>query len=146
MRKILFLAIVSTIALGSCSRDNDEENLSTTIVGIWKPSMEKVISGSNGKLISTDNFTPCYKKTTFNFKADNTMVSNIYEEASGGICTNLGNDTTSYSYNYSAKKMIIEGEEYEVISHTQNEFQLVSDYDDRNGDGVEDTIILVLTR
>lgn len=145
MKKFLFLAVVSTIALGSCSKDDNEENLSTTIVGIWKPSMEKVISGSNGNLISTDNFDTCYKKSTFNFKANNTLTSNTYENVSG-TCTNYGEQTISYSYNHSNKKINIDGDEYEVISHTQNEFQLVSDYDDRNGDSIEDKIILVLTR
>jgi len=145
MKKILFLAVASTIALGSCSSNDNEENISTTIVGVWKPSMEKVISGSNGNILSTDNFDTCYKKSTFNFKANNTLTSNTYENV-GGTCSNSGEDTMSYSYDYSNKKITIDGDEYEVISHTQNEFQLVGDYDDKNGDSIEDKVVLVLTR
>ncbi|KQT35900.1 hypothetical protein ASG22_02455 [Chryseobacterium sp. Leaf405] len=145
MKKILFLAVASTIALGSCSSNDSEENISTTIVGVWKPSMEKVISGSNGNVLSTDNFDTCYKKSTFNFKANNTLTSNTYENVSG-TCSNGGEDTMSYSYDYSNKKITIDGDEYEVISHTQNEFQLVGDYDDKNGDSIEDKIVLVLAR
>lgn len=144
MKKILFLAVASTIALGSCSSD-DEENLSSTVVGLWKPSMEKVISGSNGNVLSTDNFDTCYKKSTFNFKANNTLTSNTYENVSG-TCTNYGEDTSSYSYDHSNNKITIDGDDYEVVAHTQNEFQIVGDYDDRNGDNIEDKIVLVLTR
>ncbi|WP_415326670.1 lipocalin family protein [Chryseobacterium sp. MMS23-Vi53] len=144
MKKFLFLAVVSTIALGSCSNDDDED-LSTTVVGTWKPSMEKVLSGSNGAVLSTDNFDTCYKKSTFNFKSNNTLSTNTYENVSG-TCTNYGEQNISYSYNHSGKKITIDGDDYEVISHTQNEFQIVGDYDDRNGDNIEDKIVLVLTR
>ncbi|MFC3161500.1 Lipocalin-like domain-containing protein [Chryseobacterium arachidis] len=145
MKKILFLAIASTIALGSCSNNDDEENLSQTVVGTWKPVMEKVISGSNGSIISTDNFDTCYKKSTFNFKSNNTLTTNTYENVSG-TCTNYGEETVSYSYNHSSMKITIDGDEYEVIAHNQNEFQVVGDYDDKNGDGIEDKVVLVLAR
>lgn len=57
-----------------------------------------------------------------------------------------GEETVSYFYNYTEKKINIDGDDYEVISHSRNEFQLVTDYDDVDGDGIEDKIVLILIR
>lgn len=144
MTKNLVLGALSVLALSSCRKD-DEEN-TPTIVGVWKPLKEIVISGKDGAIISSENSDSCYKKSTFNFKNDNTVISTIYEENMDGNCTNFGSETLPYSYDANNKKLTVEGEEQEVLSLSSTEFQIVSDYDDVNNDNFDDKIVLVLVK
>ncbi len=147
MKKILFFGALSVLALSSCRKDDDDEQNTPTVVGIWKPSKEIVISGKNGAIISSEVSTTCYKKSTFDFKSNNTVTVDIYEENMDGACANYGKETLSYSYDAVTKKLKIEGEEdQEVLNLTSNEFQIVIEYSDVNNDNFDDKIVLVLVK
>ncbi|RKE88391.1 MULTISPECIES: lipocalin family protein [Epilithonimonas] len=145
MKKNILLALC-TIGLlaSSCSKD-EESTQEFSIVGIWSPSREIVV-GSNGVTISNTAYTDCYKASTFDFKSDNKMTSHIYNTDGAGDCKNYGIVTVSYSYDHNAKKLIIDGEDVEIVSRTNNELQFVSDYDDVDGDGKDDKIVTVLVK
>ncbi len=144
MKKLLFLAISAGFVFTSCSSD-DEEDVNS-IVGTWRPISEKAISGKNGSTLYNDPHSTCYKKSTFNFKSNNILSSTIYDENSSGNCENYGTDTSSYSYDPGNKQLTVDGEISEVAVLNSKELHIVSDYDDVNGDGVDDKIILVLAR
>lgn len=74
------------------------------------------------------------------------MVSNIFDDGMSGNCENLGTDTSYYSYDPLNKQIVIDGEASEVLKLTNNEMHIVSDYNDEDGDGIDDKIVLVLTR
>ena len=142
-----FLAILAIgFVFNSCKNDDSEEDNTETIVGIWKPIKEIAISGSNGNTISTQNSSTCYKKSTFDFKSNNTLASTIFDDQEDGSCKSYGTENRPYSYDFNGKKIIIDNEQFEVISHTKNELQFVANYDDENNDGIEDKIIIVLNK
>ncbi|WP_267405394.1 MULTISPECIES: lipocalin family protein [unclassified Chryseobacterium] len=143
MKKLLFLALSAGFVFSSCSNDNDDN---PSIIGTWRPSQTITVSGKTGNVIDTENASTCYKKSTFDFKSNGSMVATIYDENGAGACSNLGTDTVQYSYNYDKKRITIDGEEQEVISHTNNKIQIVTDYDDEDGDGIDDKIMIVLTK
>ncbi|MCF2219516.1 lipocalin family protein [Chryseobacterium sp. PS-8] len=144
MKKILFLAISAGFLFTACKSDDDD--VYASVVGVWKPSREMAVSGKNGSTIYNDPSSSCYKKSTFDFKSNNTMVSNIFDEGMSGNCENLGTDTSSYSYDPLNKQIVIDGESSEVLKLTNYEMHIVSDYSDEDGDGIDDKIVLVLIR
>lgn len=145
MKKTLFLAICAGFISTSCSRDNEDDTIS--IIGSWKPSATMKISGTNGKIISTQTPSDCNKKSTFHFKSDNNFTNHIFEEESNtGICTDFGSQTAPYSYQYGTSKIIIDGDEYEILKHTQHELQIVVDYGNFDTDNVEDKDVLLLIK
>lgn len=147
MKKEFFLAILAIgFVFNSCKNDDSEEDNTETIVGIWKPIKEIAISGSNGNTISTQNASTCYKKSTFDFKSNNTVASTIFDDQLDGSCKSYGTENLPYSYEFNGKKLIIDNEQFEVISHTKNELQFVANYEDENNDGIEDKIIIVLNK
>lgn len=144
MKKLLFFAVSAGFIFTSCN--NDDEGNSNSIVGTWRPVSEKAISGKNGNTLYNDPHSSCYKKSTFNFKSNNTVSSTIYDENSSGNCENYGTDTSPYSYDPGNKQLTVDGETSEVVVLNSKELHVVSDYDDVNGDGVDDKIILVMAR
>jgi len=144
MKKLLFLAVSAGFIFTSCSNDDDTD--SNSIVGTWRPVSEKAISGKNGSTLYNDAHSSCYKKSTINFKSDNMVSSTIYDENSGGNCENYGTETYPYSYDAAKMQLTVDGDVSEVVLLNQKELHFVSDYDDVNGDGVDDKIILVLAR
>lgn len=145
MKKKIFLALLATgFIFSSCKNDNSEEDNTETIAGVWRPAKEIAISGSNGTTISNQNASTCYKKSTFDFKSNNTVASTIFDDQMDGSCLSYGTENLPYSYDFNGKKLIIDNEHFEVISHTKNELQFVANYEDENNDGIEDKIILVL--
>jgi len=140
---LITLCSVAFIA-SSCSKD-EETTQEFSIIGTWSPSRQIVV-GSNGVTISNTAYSDCYKASTFNFKEDNTMTSHTYNFDSAGDCKNFGLVTVPYTYDHNAKKLTIDGENVEIISRTNNEFQFVSDYDDMDNDGKDDKIITVLVK
>lgn len=144
MKKLLFLAVSAGFIFTSCSSDDDTD--SNSIVGTWRPVSEKAISGKNGSTLYNDPHSSCYKKSTINFKSDNTVSSTLYDENSGGNCENYGTETYSYSYDAAKMQLTVDGDVSEVVLLNQKELHFVSDYDDVNGDGVDDKIILVFAR
>lgn len=146
MKKFLVLAVSATFVLSSCSSDNDEDN-SVNLVGVWRPTKTFKISGSNGNMLSSENSSACNKNSTYDFKSNNQLVSHIYEtDSSTNTCSDAGSETTPYSYDAANKKIIIDGDSYEVLNHTSNEFQIVVDYGHYNNDNIEDQMVLVLTK
>ena len=139
-------AFAAGLVFNSCSNDDDEQNDEFSLVGVWQPSREIVVSGSNGVTLSNTAFTGCYSTSTFDFKSNNTLVSNIFELNTSDNCVSTGIDTVPYSYDHAAKKLVIEGENIEIVSRTVNELQIVSDYNDRDGDGTDDKVIFVLVK
>lgn len=147
MKKFFLLAIISSgFVFNSCSNDDDDQTEEFSIVGIWHPSREIVVSGNNGVTLSNTSYSGCYSTSTFDFKSNNTLVSNIFELNTSDNCVSTGIDTVPYTYDHNAKKLVIEGEDIEIVSRTVNELQIVSEYDDRNGDGIDDKVIFVLAR
>lgn len=145
MKKFLLLAISTVFVLSSCSSDDESNEIN--LVGVWKPSKTLKISGSNGNIISTESSSTCNRKSTYDFKSNNQLTSHIYEiDPNTNNCSDLGSQTTSYSYDRNSKKIIIDGDSYEVINHTSNEFQIIVDYGHYNNDNIEDHMILVLTK
>ena len=144
MKKILFLAVSAAFVFSSCSNNDDDDN-SVNIVGVWRPSKTLKISGSNGSIISTENSSTCNKKSTYEFKANNELTNHIFENDSDG-CTDFGSQTAPYSYDMNNKKIVIDGDSYDVAKHTSNEIQIVVDYGQFNSDNIEDHMILVLTK
>ena len=143
MKKLLFLALSAGFVFSSCSNDDDD---TPSIIGTWRPSQTITVSGKTGNVIDTEDASTCYKKSTFEFKSNGSLVAVIYEDNGFGACSNIGTDTISYSYNYDKKRIIIDDEEQEVIRHTDNKIQIVTEYDDVDGDNIDDKIITVLTK
>lgn len=139
-------AFAAGLVFNSCSNDDDEQTNEFSLVGVWQPSREIVVSGSNGVTISNTAYSGCFSTSTFDFKANNTLVTNIFELNSSDNCVSTGIDTVPYSYDHAAKKLVIEGENIEIVSRTVNELQIVSEYDDRDGDGTDDKVIFVLSK
>ncbi|MDQ1162651.1 hypothetical protein QE422_003019 [Chryseobacterium sp. SORGH_AS 447] len=144
MKKLLFLAVSAGFIFTSCNNNDDEDP--NSIVGTWRPVSEKAISGKNGNTLYNDPHSTCYKKSTFNFKSNNTLSSTIYDENSNGNCENFGTETSPYSFNAGNMQLTVDGDTSEVLVLNSKELHVVSDYDDVNGDGVDDKIILVLAR
>jgi len=143
-KNILLTLCFIGLLTSSCSKD-DENTQEFSLVGIWNPS-RKIVVGSNGVTISNTAYSDCYKASTFDFGSDNKMASHIYDFDSAGDCKNYGIVTVPYTYDHNEKKMTIDGENVEIVSRTNNEFQFVSDYDDVDGDGKDDKIITVLVK
>lgn len=146
MKKLLMFLFASGLVFSSCSNDDDEQNEEFSLVGVWHPAREIVMSGSNGITLTNTDYSPCYRTSTFDFKTNNTVVSNIFENNISGNCVSTGIDTAPYSYDHVANKLIIDGETTEIVSRTENEFQIVSDFEDRDGDGIDDKIIFVMIK
>lgn len=144
MKKILLFAVAAGFVLNSCSNDSDEQSDEFQLTGVWHPSREIVVSGSNGVTLSNTSFPTCYAASTFDFKSNNTLVINIFETNLSGNCVSTGIETVPYSYNDPNNKLVIDGENIEIVSRTKNELQIVSHYEDRNDDDIDDKIILVL--
>jgi hypothetical protein len=146
MKKLI--CTLATISIfNSCSNDDDDNQPEEfSIVGVWKPSREIVISGKNGTTLPSTAFSPCYQSSTFNFKSNNTLVSNIFENNISGNCASTGIETVPYSYNHSASTLKIDNEDVEIVSRTFNELQIVSNYEDEDGDGIDDKIIYVFIK
>jgi len=145
MKKNIIIALCSIGFLtNSCSKD-EENTQEFSIVGTWSPS-RKIVVGNNGVTISNTAYSDCYKASTFDFKENNTMTSRIYDSDAAGDCKNFGLVTVPYTYDHNAKKLTIDGENVELVSRTNNEFQFVSDYDDLDGDGKDDKVITVLVK
>ena len=147
MKKILLLALSLGFVFNSCSNNDDEDqNEEFSIVGVWHPSRKIVVSGSTGVTLSNTDFSSCYRTSTFDFKSNNTVVTNIFENNINGQCVSTGIETSPYSYDYSANKLVVDSENVEIISRTKNELQFVEYYDDEDGDGVDDKIIIVIAK
>ncbi|WP_312075920.1 lipocalin family protein [Chryseobacterium sp.] len=145
MKKIILLALASGFVFNSCTTDDEDDfNNEFSLVGVWQPSRKIVMSGDDGVTIYNTNFDACYATSTFDFRANNTVVTNIFETNISGTCASTGVETSPYSYDHDNKKLVIDGENIEVISRTSNELQFVSHYDDVDGDGTDDKIIYVL--
>lgn len=146
MKKLLMFVFAAGFVFNSCSKDDDEPVNEFSLVGVWQPSREIVVSGSNGVTLSNTTYSGCFLTSTFDFKSNNTLVSNIFEMNTSDNCVSTGIETVPYTYDHAAKKLVIEGENIEIVSRTVNELQIVSEYDDRNGDGIDDKIIFVLVK
>lgn len=146
MKKILLFAVTAGFVFNSCSDDDDEGAKEFSMVGLWGPSREIIVSGSNGVTISNKDSSPCYKNSTFNFHANNTMSSQIFSLTNAGDCESSDIETVPYSYDHAAKKLIIDGELTEIVSRTENELHIVTGYNDEDGDGIDDKIILVMVK
>ncbi|MFY1045859.1 lipocalin family protein [Chryseobacterium sp. GP-SGM7] len=149
MKKFLLLSILSTgLVFNSCSKndDDDEPVNEFSLVGIWQPSREIAVSGSNGVTISNEMFQGCYLTSTYDFKSNNSLVINLFESNTSGSCVSTGIVTLPYSYDHPNKKLVIDNENVEIISRTKNEIQLVDHYEDVNGDNIDDKIIFVLVK
>ena len=145
MKKNIIIALCSIGFLASsCSKD-EENTEEFSIVGTWSPS-RKIVVGNNGTTISNTAYSDCYRASAFNFKADNTMTSQIFDLNATQDCENYGSETVPYSYDHNSKKLVIDEEDVEIVSRTYNELQFVSDYDDVDDDGVEEKIITVFVK
>lgn len=147
MKKLLLLALAAGFIFNSCTTDDDDDFTNEfSLVGVWHPSREIVVSGSTGITLSNTDYSPCYKTSTLDFKSNNTVLSNIFENNISGNCVSTGIETVPYSYSHSQSKLVIDGENIEIVSRTQNELQFVSHYDDEDGDGIDDKIIIVIIK
>lgn len=143
-KKILVTLCAIGLLAGSCSKD-EETTQEFSLVGKWSPS-RKIVVGNNGVTISNTPYSDCFKASTYDFRENNTMTSQVYDFDVVGDCKNFGQKTVPYTYDHNAKKLTIDGENVEIISRTNNEFQFVSDYDDTDSDGLDDKIIIVLVK
>lgn len=119
---LLFIAITLST---SCKKDDDTPKKTTTadntLTGVWQVE-QLFIGGVN----AADD---CYKKTTFNIKADNTLTSTNYL-TKNGVCSKSeakgtwkaegdkltttdsvedGGTTTTYTYSIKDGKLTLEG-------------------------------------
>lgn len=134
----------ATVLLGSCRKDDDDKQ-EFSIIGVWNPS-RKIVVGSDGTTISNTTYSDCYKASTFDFQSNNKMTSHIYDLNATLDCENYGSKTVPYSYDHNAKKLIIDGENIEIVSRTTNELQFVSEFEDVDNDGTQEKIITVLVK
>ena len=141
MKKLLLIALSTGFLFNSCSSDEDHTE-EFSIIGAWTPSREIVISTLTGTTISNTPYSACYQTSVFDFKTNNTLQSIIFEENTNGTCENTGSETVSYSYDHNAKKLIIDGEDTEIVSRTLNELQVVIDEDTSN----DTKTIMVITK
>ncbi|KQT18286.1 hypothetical protein ASG31_06045 [Chryseobacterium sp. Leaf404] len=147
MKKLLLLALSAGFMCNSCTVDDDDEFTNQfSLLGVWHPSREIVVSGSTGITLSNTDYSPCYQSSTLEFKTNNTVVTNIFDVNITGNCVSTGIETVNYSYDHTNSKLVIDGENIEIISRTQNELQFVSHYEDEDGDGVDDKIIIVINK
>lgn len=143
-KKMLLPLCAALFLWNACSKDDDRTE-EFSIIGVWSPS-RKIVVANNGTTLSNTDYSACYKASTFDFRADNKMTSQIYDLNATLDCENLGSETVSYSYDHNAKKLVIDGKNVEVISRTNNELQFVDDYDDVDGDGIDEKIITVFVK
>lgn len=143
MKKILMLAIVAGFAITSCKNDDEED---VSIVGTWRHTQLKVISGKDGSTLNNNDLDQCDQKTTSEFTTSNIVKSNYYEFYNSSC--NHSYDEFGYSYDKNKQQIIIDGEIFYIKSLTNHE--LVTDDpeadDDYNSDGYPDIYEMHLTR
>ncbi|MBP0611927.1 hypothetical protein J8J42_02565 [Chryseobacterium sp. cx-311] len=152
MRKILLFSVFSAITLISCSSEDDHVDPTTpvnSVVGVWKPSVLKVYSGTNNStVLSTENADNCTKQSTYDFKSNGTVTATDIVPGTGTGCVNLGSETFSYSYNATTKILNIDGDLFPVKTLTSGtfEFEDVDYQQDYNNDGIMDYLYVTLVK
>lgn len=145
MRKKLTLLSLSALAILSCSKD--DENNDVSIVGVWKESKTVIYNGANNSVLNTEFPDDCDKKNTYEFTSGGLLnIKTFYTQSGTGLCIEDGTSSESYTYNPETKKIVVGGETSDVLSLTNNELQVVVDMDDENNDGVDDKVVMFLVK
>lgn len=148
MKKNLFFALLTTALVISCN-DDDSNSPSNSVVGVWKPSVQKIYSGTNNStVLASANADNCFKQSTFDFKSNGTVTVNILETGSGTTCYSVGAETSNYAYDSNTKILTVDGDQLPVKVLTTNTFEIEDvDYqEDYNNDGVIDRMYITLVR
>ena len=144
--KNIFLPIVSLLLLIiSCRSDNEQTVTPNKIIGKWSFVKTVVKSGKDsGKILNTEEFTDCHKKSTLDFTAD--KFTEILYDLTGTTCKLTSNETSNYTID-SNNNLNFDGESSKIVSLTASELILQDnngyDYD---GDGTKDLFQLNLKR
>ncbi|MCY0970210.1 lipocalin family protein [Chryseobacterium wangxinyae] len=137
------LAVIAGFSITSCKND-DQEDIS--IVGTWRHTQMKVISGKDGSVLSNNDLDACDQKTTTELTENDTLKSNYYEFYNSSC--NHYYEEYGYSYDKNAQKLFIDGETFSIKSLTEHELVMNDPEadDDYNDDGFEDIYEMHLTR
>lgn len=144
MKKLILLAICAGFVFNSCKNDDDEKEIS--IIGNWKHTQLRVISGKNGNVLKDNDLSACEQKGTTEFTTNGIAKATDYDD-NNGACTSYYEEY-GYTYNKGAKKITVDGSVFTVKSLTENEM-ILDDVDatyDYNDDGYNDLFELHLTR
>ena len=146
--------MAALLSLAACSRnsgtDEPTPQPASPIVGTWKFTGGKFISGANGTVFDLHTASNCEGQNSFVFKADGTTVETEHS-LSGSNC--IVYRTTNYTYSYNAQTKTLTLTENggtpqtkEVIKLDNNTFEYVHFFHDQNGDGVLDKGVSIYTR
>ena len=139
--------MAALLSLAACKRDDDP---ASPILGTWKFTGGKFISGANGTELATHTASNCEGQNTFVFKADGTAVETKYS-LSGSNCVVDRTTNYTYSYNATTKELTLTEnggtpQTKEVIKLDNNTFEYVHFFYDQNGDGVLDKGVSIYTK
>lgn len=152
MKKISLLAFATLLLLTSCGNDDNEnsQNEINPIVGNWKMSKTMIISGSNNAILQSSPVTGCEALNTFEF-GQNQGFSIKYYTKNNTECIADGFDTGTYQYSENTKMLTFTYSDSMVESsvvHSLNntEIMTVDHIEDYNGDGVNDTSVILFKK
>jgi hypothetical protein len=134
---------VGSLFIG-CKKDNN--NSGSSIVGVWHPLKQAVLSGKNGNVIDEDAFDDCVKQSTFEFTSAGKINEKGYVK-DGASCVIDTEITVDYSFNKDKMELTWDGTTLKVHSLTSNELSIIfSELPDQDGDGIDDLYVQVLAK
>ena len=146
--------MAALLSLAACSRnsgtDEPTPQPASPIVGTWKFTGGKFISGANGTVFDLHTASNCQGQDTFVFKADGTAVETRHS-LSGSNCVVDNTTNYTYSYNTQTKELTLtQGggtpQTKEVVKLDNNTFEYVYNISDENSDGTPDKVVHIYTR
>lgn len=145
MKKV-YLSLVVTILLGSCTNDESEiheetKTQSQQFVGKWHRHKTVILNGKTDIPLNSYNHSKCEVEALHEFTANSKyMLTNFVLNSSTQQCHQIGSvETYPYSYTASTNILNVDGEQY-YIKHVDSSELILQDYDyyDQNGDGTKD--------
>jgi len=150
LKKLILIALAS-LSIVSCRKDDDDKEESL-IIGTWKTTDYKAISGKDGSVIFSNTIpeTDCIRKSKYTYRENGKFVGEYFLNIQTGQCGNTSfPEEMDYIYNESEKKITykLDGLTQDVInvySLSKTEMQiLVDDKMDQDGDGIPDKILKI---
>ncbi|MDR2206180.1 MAG: lipocalin family protein [Flavobacteriaceae bacterium] len=146
MKKIIYAGIIAC-TIGSlfigCRKDDDnkEGNSEASIVGVWHPLKQAVLSGKNGNVIDEETYSDCEKQSTFEFTSAGKVKQKTYVSV-GGTCELDDESTVDYTFDKGKMELTMDGATFKLLSLTSSEFSAVfSEVPDQDGDGIVDLYV-----
>lgn len=141
--------LLLVISITSCK--DDDNDVQTTIVGVWQPTSVKISGTYNGQSFSeTITANECQLKSRSTFRSDGTGNSVIWNDDSG-TCTQQADQNFTYTYDANTKIISITSNgsttsgTVSTLSDTKLVYQQVATYD-YNGQNVPATMEIFANR